>query len=80
MPSSARVRHLMSIKLPVVLPHPTNKKFKRTRPPLVSSIKEHITKLGLDIRASTMSAWRLGPQQVSAKRPAVEDGELSPQT
>ena len=51
-----------------------------TRPPLVSSIKEHITKLSLDIRASTMSAWRLGPQQASAKRPAAEDGELSPQT
>ena len=51
-----------------------------TRPPLVSSIKEHITKLSLDIRPSTMSAWRLGPQQASAKRPAAEDGELSPQT
>ena len=51
-----------------------------TRPPLVSSIKEQITKLSLDIRASTMSAWRLGPQQASAKRPAAEDGELPPQT
>ena len=41
-------------------------------PPKVSNIKEHITKLrdgpGLDLRASTMGAWRLGPQQPSAKR------------
>jgi hypothetical protein len=40
-------------------------------PPRVSSIKEHIKKLDLDIRASTMGAWRLGPQQPSAKRAAA---------
>ena len=40
-------------------------------PPRVSNIKEHIKALDLDLRASTMGAWRLGPQQPSAKRAAA---------